>query len=203
MIKLLFLTVLLSAVLIPKLILAQFGTFNELTPEIYNSFTAARSEKSFIDSLEQRQGHWEIKRYYSCENGLKKDSSVVAEGNYLNGEKSGLWFYYSSDLQLCYKGEQLISRTIYKTEEYLSDTIYINLFDKYNIITTRDTSFLFARMYVDYPLICAECTKKSENKITTCKIFGGNSMNFIRDTLYLEKAKDVFDLVESGCLSVY
>ena len=185
-------------------IFGQFGTYSNHPPGIFNEISKTRKNAPYIDSLERKQGHWMIKKYYNCEDSLTIDSVIVAEGNYLNGEKTGLWAYYSvSGFFPCYEGEKHVVKEIYRTEEFTNDSIYVNSPYNYSIVFNRDTSYLKATMYFNHPRICAECIKKKDDKQIICNLFGEKNNEFIRQTFTFESNNEVFEFIESGCMVLY
>ncbi len=185
-------------------IFGQIGTYSNCPPGIFSEISKTRNITPYIDSIERKQGHWIIKKYYNCADSLTIDTVIIAEGNYLNGEKTGLWAYYSvSGFLPCYEGERHIVSGIYKTEEFTNDSIYINSPYKYSIVINRDTSYLKATMYFEHPKICAVCNKKKNEKLTTCNLYGGKNNEFIRRTYTIENNDEVFEFIENGCMILY
>jgi hypothetical protein len=159
-----------------------------------------------IDSLGRKQGHWLIYGYFNspCSKKLLKDSALITEGQYLNGQKIGTWNYRHCNYSPCDTTEQHIDCYTYKSEFYSPTLVIIDYFGQYYLSINPDTSYISAIIYSKEQMnYCATCKKEISDSITTCYLYGGKNNEFIRKKYSFRKSKDVMEFIEKGCIGIY
>lgn len=186
-----------------------FSTFAQSYDSLYLQLRGKKI--NLIDENDQKQGIWRIYRIPLCHNDSSDflanpknhPISYIAKGEYANDQKIGKWEYYVSDYNPCSKEEQQVTESVYKTETFTQDSIFIDYLWQYNITISRDTSYIKAVMYFRHPKICVGCEKKSNENITNCFLYGGKNSEFIRKRYVFDNNKDVFDFLENGCIILF